>query len=150
MAQLMPLPLTLSCFSKIQIGLTFLVPAHLGSPGKRAIKWVCVCGPKNWQSPFILQVNMCQILQGSVATRSMRGWSIINDFAGKQIIAESKQKRILKIGHSGQSCRQECIVVANSAAPRGQQLQVIETHTSSVAMPPLPTTTMRRAPDSFF
>jgi len=34
MAQLMPLPLTLSCFSKIQIGFTFLVLAHLGSPGK--------------------------------------------------------------------------------------------------------------------
>ena len=31
-AQLMPLPLTVSCFSKIQIGLTFLVSAHLGSP----------------------------------------------------------------------------------------------------------------------
>jgi len=28
MAQLMPLPLTVSCFSKIQIGFTFLVPAH--------------------------------------------------------------------------------------------------------------------------
>ena len=42
MAQLMPLPLTVSCFSKIQIGFTFLVPAHLGSPGKRAIKRVCV------------------------------------------------------------------------------------------------------------
>jgi len=33
-AQLMPLPLTVSCFSKIQIGFTFLVPAHVGSPGK--------------------------------------------------------------------------------------------------------------------
>ena len=43
MAQLMPLPLTVSCFSKIQIGFTFLEPANLGSPGKRAIKWVCVC-----------------------------------------------------------------------------------------------------------
>ena len=43
MAQLMPLPLTISCFSKIQIGFTFLVPAHPGSPGKRAIKRVCVC-----------------------------------------------------------------------------------------------------------
>jgi len=41
MAQLMPLPLTVSCFSKIQIGFTFLVPAHPGSPGKRAVKWVC-------------------------------------------------------------------------------------------------------------
>jgi len=42
MAQLMPLLLTVSCFSKIQIGFTFLVPAHLGSPGERAVKWVCV------------------------------------------------------------------------------------------------------------
>jgi len=44
-AQLMPLPLplTVSCFSKIQIGFTFLVPAHLGSPRKRAVKQVCVC-----------------------------------------------------------------------------------------------------------
>ena len=42
MAQQMPLPLTVSCFSKIQIGFTFLVPAHLGSPGQRAIKRVCV------------------------------------------------------------------------------------------------------------
>ena len=38
MAQLMPLPLTVSCSSKIQIGFTFLVPADLGSPGKRAVK----------------------------------------------------------------------------------------------------------------
>ena len=42
-AQLMPLPLTVSCFTKIQIGFAFLVPAHLGSPGKRAIKRVCAC-----------------------------------------------------------------------------------------------------------
>ena len=41
MFQLMPL--TVSCFSKIQIGFAFLVPAHLGSPGKRAVKRVCVC-----------------------------------------------------------------------------------------------------------
>jgi len=43
MAKLMPLPLTVSCFSKIQIGFTFLVLDHLGSPGKRAVKRVCVC-----------------------------------------------------------------------------------------------------------
>ena len=42
-AQLMPLPLIVSCFSKIQIGFTFLVPAHAGSPRQRAIKRVCVC-----------------------------------------------------------------------------------------------------------
>jgi len=43
MAQLMPLPLTVSCFSKIQIGFTFLVPGHPGSPGQRSVKRVCVC-----------------------------------------------------------------------------------------------------------
>ena len=43
MAQRIPLALTVSCFSKIQIGFTFLVPAHLGSPGQKAVKRVCVC-----------------------------------------------------------------------------------------------------------
>jgi len=43
MAQRMPLPLTVSCFTKIQIGVTFLVPARPGSPGKRVVKRVCVC-----------------------------------------------------------------------------------------------------------
>ena len=38
MAQLMPLPLTVSCFSRIQIGLPFWC-----SPGQRAVKRVCVC-----------------------------------------------------------------------------------------------------------
>jgi len=42
MAQLMSLPLAASCFSKIQIGFTVLLSAHLGSPGQRAVKWVCV------------------------------------------------------------------------------------------------------------
>jgi len=42
MAQLLSLPLTVSRFSEIQIGFTFLVPADLGSPGKRAVKRVCV------------------------------------------------------------------------------------------------------------
>jgi len=32
--QMMPLPLTVSCFSKIQTGFTFLVLAHLGNPGQ--------------------------------------------------------------------------------------------------------------------
>ena len=43
MAQRIPLPFTVSCFSNIQIGFTFLVPAHSGSPGQRAVKRVCVC-----------------------------------------------------------------------------------------------------------
>jgi len=44
MAQLMPLPLTVSCFSKMQIGFTFLVPAHLGSREQG----VCVRVPLSW------------------------------------------------------------------------------------------------------
>ena len=35
LAWLLPLPLTVSCFSKIHIGFTFLVVAHLGSPGNK-------------------------------------------------------------------------------------------------------------------
>ena len=62
MAQLMPLPLTVFCFSNIQIGFTFLVPAHLGSPRKRAVKQcVCpelshVCVPMDKNSIFLEQV----------------------------------------------------------------------------------------------
>jgi len=40
MVQLMPLPLTVSCPNKIQIGFTFLVPAYPGCPGKEAVKWL--------------------------------------------------------------------------------------------------------------
>ena len=43
MAQLTPLPLIVSCFSKIQTGFTFLVPAHPGSPGQKAAKRACAC-----------------------------------------------------------------------------------------------------------
>jgi len=47
-AQMMPLPLIVSCFSEIQIGFTFLVPAHPDSPGKGPLNecvcvFVCVC-----------------------------------------------------------------------------------------------------------
>ena len=42
-AQLKPLPLTVTCFSKTQTGFNFLVPAYPGSPGQRAVKRVCVC-----------------------------------------------------------------------------------------------------------
>jgi len=58
MAQLMPLPLTVSCFSKIQIGFTFLVPADPGSPGKGPLNArVCVC--------------MFSFMTGSVDTKHM-------------------------------------------------------------------------------
>ena len=46
MVELMPLPLTVSCCSKIQVGFTFLVPAHPGSPGQTPVERVCVCVTK--------------------------------------------------------------------------------------------------------
>jgi len=59
-AQLMPLPLTVSCFSKIQIGCTFLVLAHLGSPGQRTFKRVCVCSASSVSCQhFLLSVGAC-------------------------------------------------------------------------------------------
>ena len=63
-AQLMPLPLTVCCFSKIQIGFTFLVPAHLGSPGQRAVKRVCVC-----HSMYTLPAEMIERCRVEVAGR---------------------------------------------------------------------------------
>jgi len=43
MVQLMPLPRRHFLLIKIQNGLTFLVPAYSGCPGKEAIKRVSVC-----------------------------------------------------------------------------------------------------------
>jgi len=78
MAQLMPLPLTVSCSSKIQIGFTFLVPAHPGSPGKRAVKRVCECvcvsviRMSNRRRDFFTSLLLCRFshlcLTGSVAS----------------------------------------------------------------------------------
>jgi len=72
MAELTPLPLTVSCFSKIQIGFTFLVPAHVGSPGKRAIKWVCVYFAKNVAyfpvNSWLSFQRLCRLLWGLTKT----------------------------------------------------------------------------------
>jgi len=48
-AQLMPLPLTVSCFSKIQIDFTFLVPAHPGSYYSSLI----------WEQSVVMNVSVC-------------------------------------------------------------------------------------------
>jgi len=65
MSQLMPLPLTVSCFSKIQIGLTFLVPAHPGSPGQTAVKRVCVCVCVCARASRILRVCFTNLVMDS-------------------------------------------------------------------------------------
>ena len=95
MAQLMPLPLSVSCFSKISVGFTFLVPAHLGSPGRRAIKRVrvCVCCTQvrfmaswwlTWVGVFYVQI--CVIVDG---------------FKCLQLVWSSQQP----CWHCSQSCR---------------------------------------------
>ena len=68
MAQLMPLPITVSCFSKIQIGFTFLVPAHL---------CVCACVFVNLDlTPYISQPYNKQL---AIARRSqiMLVWIVV-------------------------------------------------------------------------
>ena len=61
MAQLMLLPLTVSCFSKIHIGFTFLVPAHLGSPAQSVVKQVCEC------VPLCVSISLCLPLYVSIS-----------------------------------------------------------------------------------
>jgi len=72
-AQLMPLPLTVSCFSKIQTGFTFLVPAHPGSPGHRAVKWVGFC-----ESRLILYLQMfaSETLAAGCQVTDVIGWVV--------------------------------------------------------------------------
>ena len=72
MAQLMPLPLTVSCFNKILIGFTFLVPAHLGCPGKRAVKrgcvCVCVCVVRQWMHVGCMDYPVSEVLPDNNVT----------------------------------------------------------------------------------
>jgi len=73
-AQLMPLPLSVSCFSKIQIGFTFLVlPAHTGNPGQRAVKRVCVCVLAHSGSPGKRSVKQVCVPPELLPIRVMSG-----------------------------------------------------------------------------
>jgi len=76
-AQLMPLPLTVSCFSKIQIGFTFLVPAHLGSPGKGPLNGcVCVCVTCHIA---LLSLSLCSLCaDGKRLERALMGFAFIS------------------------------------------------------------------------
>ena len=109
MSQLMPRPLTVSCSSKTQIGFTFLVPAHLGSPGKRAVKWVCVCGCvyNSGVLPTVCDVSVCVI--GMVPRR----WSLVQAellpaevmrSRAARIVSET-QKPLLKSSAADLCCR---------------------------------------------
>ena len=70
----MPLPLTVSCFSKVQIGFTFLVPAHPGSPGKRAVKRVCVYPQDGGESRLTLKLRHSHLMY-RIEYRIVDGWA---------------------------------------------------------------------------
>ena len=80
MAQLMLLPLTVSCFSKILIDFSFLVPAHPVSPGQRAIKRVCVCVCV-WIKParyaVCLQLLEFEVAPGNILELRRYFWKIL-------------------------------------------------------------------------
>ena len=78
MFQMMPLPLTVSCFSKIQIGFSFLVPAHLGSPGERAVKRVCVCLHHNAAT----SIHLCEVTKSIKITANDRTNSLTSYLPG--------------------------------------------------------------------
>jgi len=111
----MPLPLTVSCFSKIQIGFTFLVPAHPGSHGQRAVKRVCVC-------VFIIQSTMsvkhthtrlmalCPVLPGTAGTRKVKPIRIL-----------LKEETVSGIGISWAICK---------SAPHSRQITMPAPHHS--------------------
>ena len=61
MSQLMPLPLTVSCFSKIQIGFTFLVPLTQVVPDKGPLNRcvsVCACVICDSVTKITVSVNL--------------------------------------------------------------------------------------------
>jgi len=72
MAELMPLPLTFSCSSKIQIGFILLVPAHSGSPGQWAIKRVLMLLWQCLQESSMMHLNL---------------WAHWETFSGHSVIA---------------------------------------------------------------
>jgi len=88
LAQLMPLPLTVFCFSEIQIGFTFLVPAHAGSPGKRQLNgcmYVCMSvsasvgahTESSVPTPQIFQLNhYSKFFELADVTSELRGHSL--------------------------------------------------------------------------
>jgi len=90
MAQRIPLPLTVSCFSIIQIGFTFLVPAHPGSPRQRTVKWVyvCVCG-----DILLSQINISCRQDTDAVARKVNQFIACDDTNAKHSLAWSSTKQ---------------------------------------------------------
>ena len=92
MAQLMPL--TIFCFHKIQIGFTFLIPVHLGSPGQRAVKLVL------WMDVVVVVVihasntcNSCMFDSGKLLTN--KNVYVVDVFLRKSHFSESLKRKAI-------------------------------------------------------
>ena len=104
MAQLMPLPLTVSCLSKIQIGLTFLVLAHLGCPRQRTVKRVYVISGESALCRWMRAWCGCKILSFS--------------FRSATVCLQKLRKPSRELGHSLQILRHQDRYVALHMEPR--------------------------------
>jgi len=105
MPQLMPLPLTVSCFRKIQIGFAFLVPAHPDSPGKRAVKRVCVLVHCCYKVCWNCRVNVVSTKSAFVAAMHT---FLSFEFRPHSNVAVFKLHLILHNNNSTQICNCYC------------------------------------------
>jgi len=87
-AQLMPLPLTVSCFSKIQIGFTFRVPSHPCSSEKGPFNG-CVC--------VLFQRTFLYCVCGSFPHTSHVAWSVCVCASGTRLIRVNTTEPIEKM-----------------------------------------------------
>ena len=128
MAQLMPLPLIVSCFSKIQISFTFLVPAHPGGPGKRAVKrvCVCVCVCVHCRKLAVLPQTSLQNLRGEGKTSRVRSGSNMSG----AITGEGEGTVEEHTGH--RCCRQAASQVSHTATDGGSTTSAIHCWTPSI------------------
>ena len=129
MAKLTPLPLTVSCFSKIQIGFTFLVPAHPGSPGKKGIKRVYVCVLVS-----ILTIKLLSKLKQLESEQASRSLRLTERFLGRYrfgelarlpadaglVLGEDADEVQVVLGQPGQLDRQTAAVHARTCRPAGR------------------------------
>ena len=125
MAQLMPLPLTISCFCKIEIGFTFMVAAHPGSPGKRAVKRVCVCYSDSLcyvrrkqtvihlPTPdenvttlacellnFFIRLKVCCVLSNAGGSEKNPLWCVATGMSGKQCRSKCSEWPLSSLTHA--------------------------------------------------
>ena len=121
MVQPMPLPLTVSCFSKIQIGFTFRVLAHPSSPGQRAIKRVCVCVLKeirtkeNWFLFFCLTVY---VVKWYTLCRIYADLNLASVQLGRPGVRAHLMQLVLEVGWRAVSTEQRALEAVDGATAR--------------------------------